>query len=259
MLTELKYIFQNEDDWILDNCEFDAHGLTIIDRSLPARAEYKVTHRAFDLRSIQFKIHNTTTDSVFYTVLVNGVEYYYNGFDWTVSTGGLLEKNLFDDVVPFHKALKNVCDFGIVIYMSGMVGTLPEDFSILESIHVTIDLKGIEPEQPQMCRVFGYIKGMDNKPLEGAIVIIRLDENPKYYTEASDRLIVDTLMLKTDKDGMWTTDLLPSSFYEGTPAVYTLEYIYKGAQKTHLDRKNKTTFSVPVSKEENITNLIVRP
>jgi len=255
MLSNIVYDFQNESDWTLVNCEYNAQGLIIIDRTLPARAEYVTTTRAFDLRSVQFQMTNPHIDQVSYTLKINGVEYYYDGSAWVVST---TVRNLVTDVVPFHLAIKNVSNFTLVIYMTGITGVLPVDFTRIELVSVTLHLRGIEPEQPQMCRVFGYIKSIDNKPIEDVIVIIRVDTDPHFYIEASDRLLLDGLQLKTDVDGMWTTDLMPSSQFEGTAGVYTIEYYYLGQKRTQLDKKNKIRFSVPDTNEENIANLITR-
>ncbi len=82
---------------------------------------------------------------------------------------------------------------------------------------------GIAPS-PAMCRVYGYVSGLDGRGIEGAVVTARIQKSPLLL----EGVVISPFAVttSTDTSGYWYLDLVPNDKLDPDDTKYDLTFHY---------------------------------
>ena len=185
------------------------------------------------------------SDTVTFTIEVDGVEYYWTGAAW--STGGSFNNsNSYSDINT------NITDLDLtggkeikfVSYIhSGDGSTTPE----LSEVSITYDLHGTLPGDVNTCVVYGYIYNSESTPIENATIKAKLTTKGIYNEE----IIITTNIVETttDTNGYWELNLVENESMQ-SGVGYEFEFIISGLNGV------KYLKTVPNVESINFINLV---
>ena len=185
------------------------------------------------------------SDTVTFTIEVDGVEYYWTGAVWSVG-GSFNNSNSYSDINT------NITDLDLtggkeikfVAYIhSDDGGTAPE----LSKVSITYDLHGTLPGDVNTCMVYGYIYNSESTPIENATIKAKLTTKGIY----NDKIIITTNIVETTTDinGYWELNLVENESMQ-SGVGYEFEFIIDGVNGT------KYLKTVPNTESINFIDLI---
>lgn len=187
---------------------------------------------------------------------INGQDKYWNGSAWVNSDGTIAQSNTYTEINTNIATLELTLNSNVklVINMSTITNT---DTPTITDMTLVYDFGGIDPAVA-VCTVWGYYKDLAGIPVEGATVTISLSRTKNTYQEAASNIVDKPVVLITDVNGYFESDLIRSSEFEGTGGTYAIK-IEKKAAKIKTSKNSAglpITFEVPDAEEMNITDLL---
>jgi hypothetical protein len=158
------------------------------------------------------------SDSVKFTLEVEGVEKYWNGTSW-VNSSGYVQSNTASDINDHCTSLliSLGANVKLVVYLHSDDGTTSPTIT---SETITYSFHSPSPDVLDRCTVWGYIYNDSGLPLEGVKVTVRLLNSVKYKTKT---LVGNVpVFVYTDSNGYWEIDLV-----EGANMLPQTKYQFK--------------------------------
>ncbi len=222
---------------------------------------YVETAQALNVEALDSYEQDVTTDAdtdVLVIIKIDGILYWFNGTAWVVSNGTAAEANTAEDINSNLVSLDFGSNSSVIIrwlLATDVISKTPE----LDISTVGYNFGGIA-QDPATCLVWGYARKINGAPISGAKVTFELKQSDAtQYVEATQNVIMaEKIVVTTDVNGYFETDLIRNSEYEGTDPVYLIS-IEKGSVKTSKISTAGLEFSVPDADNKDITDLLTMP
>lgn len=161
-------------------------------------------------------------DNIKYTLLINGIEKYWDSANWISGTGYSIANTAAEIATNC-----SLIDFGngmplkFVAYLHSENGmTIPE----LDNLQIDYDFFGGQPSDTKKCIVYGFIYGSDSLPIENVVVRAKLKDVADYNNEIQIGQI--THSTKTNCVGYWELELTETDSLEDN-IKYTFEFLHQ--------------------------------
>lgn len=178
---------------------------------------------------------------------------YWDGLSWVVSDGSAAQSNTEQEINSKIQLLDLAgnSSIGIRWILTTSIGTQTPQL-IMSGVHFEF---GALAQQPNTCLVYGYLRDISGKPIEGAELSFSLLSPSGSYSETTGSIVATIPVLAvSDSFGYFDIRLIKSSFI--VPGfVYSLVISINGVsiKKT---QSGPIAFTVPDSGSQDITNLI---
>jgi hypothetical protein len=206
------------------------------------------------LINFEAEIEETGDDKVLFMIEVNRINKWYNGSAW-VNSSGYPEANTAEEIVAAAEYLFDEYALikPIIILHSDDGSSTPA----IESMTIEYDFKGTEPDDPDKCIVYGYLKDISGDPVEGATITVTLKlRKNNQYRESSDSIILTTTKTTiTLSDGYFDFELIKSEQYE-TTREYRISARKDSSEILFKEYNEYIDFIVPDQDSVNITEQI---
>jgi len=192
---------------------------------------------------------------------IDGVKKWINDGVLDDSDGTILQANTAAEITEAIEVL----DFGVTTSFN-LIWVLStadvESTPMIDSSMIEFNYGAQSPSLPDKCRVYGYVTDVENNPIEGAEVTVKVSRRSTEYSEASGYIILGKTTQLTDADGGFFFNLIRSSEYEAEDGIKYILSIKKS--KTTVNTNginedgyyNEIEFTVPDEEEINITDQI---
>ena len=160
------------------------------------------------------------SDEVRYTISKGGIEYYWDGLAWSVSSG-YAQSNTAIEINANAASLSLTGGWAIrpVVYLHSNNGTTTPQIDL---ITLNYDLHGPVVGVPAECVVYGYLYDGMGDPMQGVTVKAVLNQEATYNSELIMPKAAAYVM--TDVDGYWEISLVENANMTALTAyVFTFE------------------------------------
>jgi len=181
-----------------------------------------------------------------FIINVNNSDKYWDGAAWSASDGSYNKSNTIEEINAHCDSLINgASDVYLKIILNSDGYDTPEIFSA----EIEYDFAVIEPQTPERCIVYGWLKDGASEPIINESVEIKLGD---IFKETNFLVVNKNIKIISDAEGYFEIALIPSSYINN--AKYT---IYIGGDKSaNIKKRKKYIIDVPVKSDENFVNLI---
>lgn len=195
------------------------------------------------------------SDDVKYIMCFAGQDYYWNGSAWVISDGTFAQSNTAAEITTngAHASLPEGNLLIKTFLHSDDGSTRPE----IETLDITYSFFNTQATPP-ICTIWGFYRDVSGIGVPGATVTFSLVRKERQYREASDAIIEKPVVVTTDANGRFESDLVRSSAFEaGGTYIIEIEKPADNLETAILNVDNvKLEFTVPDATDENITDLL---
>ena len=157
--------------------------------------------------SIEYTETNYALDYVRHAIEVNGVNKYWNGSSWAISSG-FSETSEASDVEDNISSL-NISSGADIRFVGFLHSNNGVQTPILSNVEITYDVWGGGVSNPKLCLVYGYIRDITNEPPENVTIEIQPKNNANYNNEI--QVTTHLKEISPDSTGYWEILLFKSS------------------------------------------------
>lgn len=211
-----------------------------------------------DINSFSSNLDEADSDiDIGFIQQVNGTNKYWDGSAWVDSDGTFSQSNTLSEVQSnIDTLISGNSEVKLKILLKTLDGTKTPT---IEDATYNFNFGTVTPSDPDTCKVYGFLRDIENKPITDATVTISLKESNRQYNKASDNVIFNGSVQKTtDSEGFFYSELIRTSeFYKSD--FHTGKYvitIVKDDIKIKRFMTGPILFEVPDQTEYNITKLI---
>lgn len=236
-------------------CSLDSFSLTVTEQAYASEGHIE-PNQPIEAGSLVSYEETGITDadtSIKACLKIDGNLKYWNGTAWVASNGTSAQANLAAD---FSTALAEL-DLGenSTVYVRWILSTSDTSKTpTLDSASINYNFGAVEPTI-ETCLVYGYVKNIQNKPVEGLEISIQLTSSTSLYREANSTVMFPSpIEVLTDADGYFETDLVWNSEYTET-YKYSIS-MSKDGVKVNKNGSKELLFVVPDANVKDITDLL---
>lgn len=150
-------------------------------------------------------------DEIKYIVVVEGVDYYWDGLAWSVSAGTYAESNTVAEINTNAASLLTLSNtIGIKIFLHSDDGSTTPEISNLD---VTYSYGGEIPDTIDQVTVSGHLMNSANLPVTTPFVVFLLADKVLYKTNVM--LVRSIVTVTPNAQGFWEVDLVDTTNMAG--------------------------------------------
>ena len=199
-----------------------------------------------------------TNTSIKYGLKVDGTLKYWNGSAWATSDGTEAQLNTLSAVNTNLSSLVLGMNSTIILRIAFFT-TDNQATPTLDSATITYDFGGVL-DTPATCLITGYYLALDGSGVSGASVEFSLVREAKRYTEASNAIIEKKIVVLTDANGYFESNLIRSSEFEDPTMKYMLSITLEASEleTSEISTSTAIEFTVPDATTKDITDILTQ-
>ena len=220
---------------------------------------YFETNNYFDA-SVISSIFATITESgnnKVYFVMKRGSDYlYFDGASWVASDKSISQSNTKTEIETNISSLltdNQRCKIYIIL-----VSEDGSETPSIDEITITYIFGGLEPSEGNMARIFGYVKDLEENPIEDATVTIEINIDDDEYCEAAGKIMSKKVVKTTNDDGYFYAYLPWTSEFDSTGIInYKISVVKTDVISITKKDGEAIEFTIPDDTDEiNLTDRI---
>lgn len=165
------------------------------------------------------EIATKTNSEIKYILKKNDTWYYWNGSAWNESDQTYTQANTATEIETNKATFTTIgVQSQLMIFLHSDNG---ENTPLLDNIQILYDFSGEEPEEIELCTVWGYHYDNDGNPDSESFSIYLSEEQSKYKTQTTIKR--EVLTITPDSQGYWEVELVENANME-TGIQYVFDF-----------------------------------
>jgi hypothetical protein len=208
------------------------------------------------ISSIVGSITESGSNKVYFVVKAGNDYLYHDGANWVASDKSIVQSNTLaelsaeiDSLLEENKRIK------FYIILDSEDGT---ETPLIDYLTITYVFGGLEPAEGNMALVYGYVKDLEENPINAATVTIEVNIGANEYCEAANKMMSKKIIKTTNDDGYWFAYLPWSSEFDSLGSINYKIKIEKAGVISLIQKDGEDIeFSIPDDTDElNLTSRI---